>query len=219
MAAPDIVWKDGKFGRTARRDSWWLSPAAILIGLCAFLVYANWAAWQNAHYWYGPYLSPFYSPELFGSSPHALFGPKPGWYPRFLPFSPALLILWVPGLFRLTCYYYRGAYYKSFWADPPACAVGEPRKSYLGEHSFPLIMQNFHRYFLYLAVMFLVFLWHDAWKAMWFADPSGGERFGIGIGTIVLTANAFFLSCYTLGCHSMRHLAGGILDRLSGSKP
>ena len=51
------------------------------------------------------------------------------------------------GLFRLTCYYYRGAYYKSFWADPPACAVSEPRKIYLGERSFPLIMQNFHRYF------------------------------------------------------------------------
>ncbi len=102
------------------------------LGLGAFLVYANWAAFQNAHYTFGPYISPFYSPELFGDSPHAMFGPKPSWYPAFLPFSPALLILWIPGLFRLTCYYYRGAYYKSFWADPPACAVGEPRKSYLG---------------------------------------------------------------------------------------
>src|SRR3954451_7855294 len=120
MAAPDIVWKNGKFGRTSRRDSWWLSPVAILVGLSAFLVYANWAAFQNAHYTFGPYISPFYSPELFGSSPHALFGPKPGWYPDFLPFSPALLILWIPGLFRFTCYYYRGAYYKAFWADPPA---------------------------------------------------------------------------------------------------
>ena len=73
MSAPDVVWKDGKFGRTSRRDSWWLSPTAIFLGLGAFLVYANWAAFQNAHYTYGPYISPFYSPELFGSSPHALF--------------------------------------------------------------------------------------------------------------------------------------------------
>ena len=84
---------------------------------------------QRAHY-----LSPFYSPELFGDSPHAWFGPKPAWWPGWLPFSPALLILWAPGGFRFTCYYYRGAYYKAFWADPPSCAVGEPRKSYWGEH-------------------------------------------------------------------------------------
>ena len=56
-----------------------------------------------------------------------------------------MLILWAPGGFRLTCYYYRGAYYKAFWADPPSCAVGEPRKSYWGERSFPLILQNVHR--------------------------------------------------------------------------
>ena len=76
---------------------------------------------------------------------------KPGWWPAALPFSAALLILWAPGGFRFTCYYYRGAYYKAFWADPPSCAVGEPRKKYLGEQSFPLILQNIHRYFLYLA--------------------------------------------------------------------
>ena len=113
---------------------------------------------RETHYTFGPYLSPFYSPELFGTSPHAWFGPKPGWWPAWLPFSPALLILWAPGGFRLTCYYYRGAYYKAFWADPPSCTVGEPRKSYLGERRFPLILQNVHRYFLYLALVFLVIL-------------------------------------------------------------
>ena len=132
VRAPDVIWSNGRFGQTSRRDNWWASPLLVFLGFGAFLVYANWAAFQNAHYVSGPYISPFYSPELFGDSPHAMFGPKPSWYPDFLPFSPALLILWIPGLFRLTCYYYRGAYYKSFWADPPACAVGEPRKSYLG---------------------------------------------------------------------------------------
>ena len=52
--------------------------------------------------------------------------------------------------------YYRGAYYKAFWADPPACSVGEPRKTYLGERYFPLILQNVHRYFMLSAVIFLV---------------------------------------------------------------
>src|SRR6185295_11482108 len=98
-------------------------------------------------------------------------------------------------------------YYKAFWADPPACAVSEPRKVYLGENSFPLIMQNVHRYFMYLALLFLVLLAHDVWKALWFTDPATGKTsFGIGIGTIVLTANVILLGGYTLGCHSMRHV-------------
>ena len=204
------------FGDTQRRDAWWLQPLVVFTILGAFVVYATWAAFQNAHYTYGPYLSPFYSPELFGASPHAWFGPRPGWWPALLPFSPALIILPFPGLFRVTCYYYRGAYYKAFWADPPNCAVGEPRNTYLGERSFPLILQNVHRYFLYIAVLFLFFLAHDVWKALWWDNGAGGVTFGIGLGTIILAANTVFLSLYTLGCHSFRHIVGGFLDRLSG---
>jgi hypothetical protein len=203
------------FGETQRRDAWWRQPLVVFLILGGFVVYATWAAFQNAHYTYGPYLSPFYSPELFGSSPHAWFGPKPAWWPGLLPFSPALIILPFPGLFRFTCYYYRGAYYKAFWADPPSCAVGEPRKSYIGESSFPLIVQNIHRYFLYVAVIFLFLLAHDVWKAMWFDNGAGGKQFGIGIGTLVLALNVVLLSCYTLGCHSFRHAVGGFLDQLS----
>ena len=203
------------FGETQRRDAWWLQPLVVFTLLTSFLVYANWAALQNGHYTYGPYLSPFYSPEIFGDSPHAWFGPKPGWWPALLPFSPALIILPFPGLFRVTCYYYRGAYYKAFWADPPNCTVGEPRKTYLGERYFPLIIQNIHRYFLYVALAFLFFLAHDVWKALWWDDGAGGVRFGIGVGTIVLAANTVFLSLYTLGCHSFRHIVGGFLDQLS----
>ena len=164
------------FGQTARRDAWWATPAAVFTVLSAFIVYATWAAFQGQHYTYGPYLSPFYSPELFGDSPHAWFGPKPGAWPAWLPFSPALLILPFPGIFRLTCYYYRGAYYKAFWADPPSCAVGEPRSRYRGEHAFPLIVQNVHRYFLYVAVVFLALLLSDVWHALWFPDPGTEPR-------------------------------------------
>ncbi|HEY4655173.1 MAG TPA: hypothetical protein VIH22_11705 [Cyclobacteriaceae bacterium] len=206
------------FGITARKDVWWVRPVLVFLGLGAFIVYATWAAFQGDHYTSGPYLSPFYSPEIFGDSPHSWFGPKPSWWPGILPFSPALLILWAPGGMRLTCYYYRGAYYKSFWADPPACAVGEPRKTYWGENSFPLVLQNIHRYFLYLAIIFVFILAYDAWKGMWFTNPvTSEEEFGIGIGTLVLATNAILLGGYTFGCHSFRHLIGGIKDRLSGS--
>ena len=215
MVLTDATLRKRGFGQTLRPDAWWAQPVLVFIGLSTFIVYATWAALQGDHYVWGPYISPFYSPELFGNSPHSWFGPKPSWWPGFLPFSAALLILWAPGGFRLTCYYYRGAYYKSFWADPPACAVGEPRKSYRGEKSFPLLLQNIHRYFLYLAILFIGLLSYDALQAMWFANPvTGGKSFGIGVGTLVLIVNVVLLGGYTFGCHSFRHLIGGFSDQL-----
>ena len=204
------------FGKTSRRDTWWAAPLGVFLGLSSFIVYATWAAFQGEHYHFGPYLSPFYSPELWGDSPHAWFGSKPGWWPGLLPFSPALLILPFPGGFRFTCYYYRGAYYKAFWADPPSCAVGEPRKRYLGENSFPLIVQNIHRFFIWVAIVFLFLLAYDVWLAMWFENPATGvKEFGIGVGTIVLLVNVDPAEQLHLGCHSMRHVIGGRKNELS----
>ena len=212
------------FGKTMRRDTWWTTPLVVFIVFTSFIVYATWAAFQNAHYISGPYLSPFYSPVLFASPgdtrglEHAWFGAQPSFWPAFLPFSPALLILPFPGMFRFTCYYYRGAYYKAFWADPPACAVGEPRKSYLGENSFPLILQNVHRYAYYIAVIFIFLLSYDVWLALWFTNPATGQKeFGIGLGTIVLAINVVLLASYTFGCHSGRHVFGGHMDEVSKS--
>ena len=203
------------FGQTARPDAWWVVPAVVFAVFSAFVVYATWAAFEGRHYTFGPYLSPFYSPELFGDSPHAWFGPKPAVWPAWLPFSPALLILPFPGLFRVTCYYYRGAYYKAFWADPPSCAVGEPRSGYRGENSFPLVLQNIHRYFLFIAMGFLVVLTLDVWNAFWFFDAATGQtRFGVGVGTLVLAANTALLGLYLFGCHSLRHVIGGRRDEL-----
>lgn len=201
-----------------RQDAWWIQPALVFLALGGFVVYSTWAAFQNAHYHFGPYLSPFYSPEIFGASQHAWFGPQPGGWPAWLPFSPALFILWAPAGFRLTCYYYRGAYYKAFWADPPSCAVSEPRASYRGEKSFPLILQNVHRYFMFVAMGFLVVLAIDVWKAMWFEVPgTQSKTFGIGLGTLVLALNVTLLGGYTFGCHSLRHLIGGRRDEVSKS--
>src|SRR5712691_7483272 len=218
MNGTDVALPSRSFGQTMRADPWWVQPLFVFLGLATFIVYSTWAAFQGDHYYFGPYLSPFYSPEIFGASPHSWFGPKPLWWPAWLLFSPALLVLWAPGGFRLTCYYYRGAYYKAFWADPPACTVGEPRSTYLGERSFPPIMQNVHRYFLYLTLLFLLVLSHDVWKAMWFIDPAtGATSFGIGVGALVLALNVILLGGYTLGCHSLRHLVGGFLDQFSKS--
>ena len=216
MADALVQMTPRRFGQTMRPDAWWVQPLVVFTILGAFVVYATWAAFQNEYYTYGPYLSPFYAPELFGDSPHAWFGPKPGWWPAWLPFSPALLILPFPGLFRFTCYYYRGAYYKAFWADPPTCAVGEPRKSYRGENSFPLILQNVHRFLLYIALIFLVLLSWDVYLATQWTDPTTRTTsFGIGVGTLVLALNVVLLGGYTLGCHSLRHLVGGLLDQPS----
>ena len=83
-----------------------------------------------------------------------------------------LAILTLPFLllFRLTCYYYRKAYYRAFWLSPPACAVAEPHKSYSGETRFPLIVQNVHRYFFYAAVIVSLINTYDFFQAFRGAD-------------------------------------------------
>ena len=192
MEQVDVSLVRAQFAQTSRRDNWWIQPVAVFLGFSTFIVYSTWAAMQGNHYRFGPYLSPFYSPELFGDPVESWFGLKPVWMPVWV--TGAMLILWAPGGFRFTCYYYRGAYYKAFWADPPSCTVGEPR------------------YFLYLALIFIVLLAHDVWHAFWF-----DRRFGIGLGTLVLLVNVVLLTCYVFGCHSLRHLIGGFRDRLSSA--
>jgi hypothetical protein len=208
------------FGETQRRDWWWIEPMIVVIVFSSFLGYGTWAALQNTHFEYGPYLSPFYSPLLWGTSHHAWFGPidTPSIWPSFIAFSPALFILPFPGLFRFTCYYYRGAYYKAFWADPVSCTVGEPRgTSYWGERWLPLALQNAHRYAAYVALLFIVILSYDVWLALWWETPAGGTEFGIGVGTLVMLVNVLLIAGYTLGCHSLRHLFGGRKDEISKS--
>ncbi|MFN2571012.1 MAG: succinate dehydrogenase [Gemmatimonadales bacterium] len=188
------------FGATLRRDAWWIQPVITAIVLGSFGIYATWAAWVGTNYEWGPYLSPFYSPLI---------------QTRWWPLSPAFLILIFPLGFRMTCYYYRKAYYRSFFLDPVACGVGEPRHGYRGETKFPFILQNMHRFFMYAAVIFIFILGYDVILAMRWPASGGGHQFGIGTGTLMMALNVILLASYTFGCHSLRHLIGGKVDCFS----
>lgn len=185
---------------TQRKDNWWFEPALVAVGFGLFIIYATWRAFANQWFETDNYLSPFYSPKLIFD-----------WW----KFSPAILILWIPAGFRATCYYYRKAYYRAYFLDPPGCGVGHlGGHGYTGETAFPLVMQNLHRYMLYFAILVLGFLWYDAINSFFIGGDfwSGKAEFRVGIGSLVYTANCVLLSAYTFGCHAFRHLVGGRLD-------
>jgi hypothetical protein len=178
------------------RENWWVYPVVTAIVFTLFVIYSFWSVvfGSGGHRWVtGPYLSPFYSPLL-----------KFGWW----PLSSAILVAWAPLGFRATCYYYRKAYYRAFFWDPPACAIREPRSGkYSGERRFPFILNNFHRFFLYLAIVVLVILWFDTINAFHYRNG-----FYVGIGSIIMLINVVLLTLYTLSCHALRHLVGGNLN-------
>jgi len=121
-----------------------------------------------------------------------------------------MLVLPFPLGFRLTCYYYRKAYYRSFWLSPPACAVPEPHGKYTGETRFPLVMQNAHRYFFMAAVVISLINTFDAVTSF-----HGEDGFGFGLGNIIIVVNLLLLWSYTLGCHSCRHITLGRINHFS----
>jgi hypothetical protein len=199
--------------KTLRTDRWWLLPLITFIGFAGFIVYSTWAAFANSHYYAKPYLSPFYSPCFVkGCPPDANWGSLDTHW-QWL--SPAIYILIFPLSFRATCYYYRKAYYRSFWLSPPACAVAEPHKKYTGETRFPLLIQNIHRYTWYFAVIFAGILTYDAVLSFIYRDASGGHHFFVGVGSLVFVINAVLILGYTFGCHSCRHITSGRINNFS----
>jgi hypothetical protein len=203
--------------RTLREDRWWLQPAITFTVFSAFVVYATFRAFWGEYFYASPYLSPFYSPCLTdecGAIGAADFGTPAGGF----PLSAALLILIFPLGFRMTCYYYRKAYYRAFWFSPPACGVAEPHSKYTGETRFPLIFQNMHRWFWYAAVLVACILTYDVFLA--FGPTKAEEAAGdggihMGLGTVIFILNVLFIWLYTLGCHSCRHIMGGKLRHFS----
>jgi len=208
-ASPRTLRKPGGtarrgLGATNRLDRWWVAPGVqgVVFTVCATYLFISGILLTplfGTPYELEGYLSPLFSPKIAAD-----------WFPTWL--SPGLLILWVPLGFRATCYYYRKAYYRFYFADPPGCAVGEPtiHGRYAMEAKFPFILQNLHRYFLYLAFIPLFFLWLDAALVIF---HGGGVRIGLGI--VILFVNAFLLTGYSLSCHSLRHIVGGRVDCFS----
>ena len=218
MQTVELAPRSGGFAGTERVDRWWIAPAATASGLLLLFGYLTFRAFNPVHVWFDPYISPTVAPPLFtspsnypGSVPVELawLGAFPAWWPAFIPQSPAFLLPWMALAFRVTCYYYRGAYYKAFFLTPPSCAVGGVPQQYRGETRLFLI-QNLHRYTLYGALFLIVCLWWEG-LAAFFRDG----QFGIGVGTVIMLVNAALLSGYILGCHSWRHLVGGRLDCLT----
>jgi hypothetical protein len=195
------------FGRTSRLDAWWVAPLGVGFWLAVLVLYSIFSAllWTQVFgvsFEVDGYSSPFFAPFFA----HA---PLPGWL------SPAILTLWIPIGFRVTCYYFRRAYYRAYLVDPPACAVGEPpiHHRYRMEAALPFILQNLHRFFLYLAVVLLVIHWFEVGSTFF---PDG--RFRIGLGSLILVADVVLLTAYVSSCHSLRHIVGGRLDCFSCSR-
>jgi len=204
--------------RTLRGDRWWLAPLTTFTVFFSFIVYATYRAFAGKDYYDAPYLSPFYSPCLGDCVEGASdFGQPFSWF----PLSAALIILIFPLGFRMTCYYYRKAYYRAFWLSPPACAVAEPHSAYSGETRFPLILQNAHRWFWYAAVAIGLILTFDT--VLSFREATGVDAEGhptfewghMGLGSLLMIVNVVLIWAYTLGCHSCRHIMGGRLRHFS----
>jgi len=199
--------------KTLRTDRWWLAPLLTVLGLTAWVAYATVRVFMQKWYFalgdHHRYLTPFYSPCTSTAC-----DPEAAEFGRFIPANAlipfAALSLPFLGLFRLTCYYYRRAYYRSFWLSPPACAVPDGHKRYTGETRFPLVFQNAHRYAFYAAVIISTINTWDAIRSF-----SGTHGFGIGLGNVILAGNVVLLWAYTLSCHSCRHIAGGRLKHFS----
>ena len=193
-------------GATSRRDRWWLTPLLTVTALTTFGIYSIVVAASNTDYEItrdgARLLSPFYSPDL-----RSLIG-------LHISFTYAFFVIWAPLGLRASCYYYRKAYYRSYFLAPPACAVaGRPKAAgrYTGESRLPFILNNVHRVFFYFAVIVIGFLSYDAIRSL-FYSTSTGTRFGISLGTVIMFANVVLLSAFTFGCNSFRHLIGGRLD-------
>jgi hypothetical protein len=199
--------------RTLRTDRWWVYPLTTGAILLFFIAYATVRIFMAKWYWVNDYhyLTPLYSPCLSKSCPPgaADFGTPLPKFPWFIPLG--IIAFPVVAGFRVTCYYYRKAGYRSLWLSPQACAVAEPHQKYTGETRFPLVVMNYHRFFFYLAALVLVINMYDGVKAFEGKDGS----FGAGLGTLIIWVNVAMLAGYTLSCHACRHVVGGRLKHFS----
>lgn len=124
-------------------------------------------------------------------------------------YSPTVLIVPIPGLFRLTCYAYRKDYHRHVFKHPIGCENPDrhdaPTRKYTGEKNAFFQLENLHRYLLYAGIILLPFFYYDFYVSLTFDNS-------LRIGSFVILANALALTAWTLSCHAFRHLIGGNID-------
>ena len=206
-------------GKTSRRDAWWVAPLGVFVGLSAFVVYATWAAFQNAHYTFGPYLSPFYSPEIFGDSPACLVRPQAGLVARpaavlagaadpAVPRPLPLHLLLLPR--RLL----QGVLGRSAGVRGRRAAQELLRRELVPADPaerpplLPLRGPRLHRR-----------CWPttSGWRCGSRIRPPGRTSSASASAPWSWSLNVVLLAGYTFGCHVLRHLVGGFKDEVSKS--
>lgn len=195
------------FGATDRVDKWWKQPLWMATALTAAVIYTGLRVVffdGEIHYDNHRVTSPIFSPDII----HMFDISAPSWA------NSAMLILWIPFGFRGTCYYMRRVYHRVFFQNPTGCVVSKPWDEYSGETGL-FVLNNIHRYMLYLAIMVLIVKVYDVWHTMQFHEGSS-DTLGVSVGTLVLATESFLLTMYVVSCHAFRHMFGGGSDRWTG---
>jgi hypothetical protein len=218
MEAVPVKFVARGYGETFRRDAWWVEPLVVFLVLGGFVVYATWAAFQNAHYTFGRISRRSISPVIFGEGEHAWFGPKPGWWPALLPFSPALIILPFPA---------SSASPATTTAAPTTRRSGPTRSRarWASRAARTTAASAGSRWCCRTCtatsptspVLFLFMLSYDVWLALWFRAAGGGKEFGIGLGTDRPGGERGAADVVHAGLSLDRHLVGGRKDEVSKS--
>ena len=126
-------------------------------------------------------------------------------------YSPTILIVPLPGAFRLTCYAYRKDYHRHLFEHPLGCSNADrgdsAARKYTGERNAVFQLENLHRYFMYAGLAILPFFYYDFAYSLVYSGS-----FVLRIGSLLLLANALLLTAWTFSCHAVRHIVGGNID-------
>jgi hypothetical protein len=217
MEAVPVKFVPRGFGETYRRDWWWVEPMIVFTVFGSFIVYATWAAFQNAHYTYGPYLSPFYSPELWGDSPHAVFGPEA----RMVAAAGAVFTgaadSAVPRPLQIHLLLLPRGLLQSVLGGSDFVYGRRAAKHLLGRKDVPAHPAERHRY---LPISRASSCWCSPTTSGWRCgsqSATGQTDSGIGVGTLILAVNVVLPQQLHAGLSLHSHVVGGVKDEVSKS--
>ena len=219
MADAPVQLVQRRFGETMRRDAWWVQPAVVFLVLSSFIVYATWAAFQGDHYSLRARTSRRSTRRSSAATRRTRwFGPKPAWWPVVAavlagpahPAGPGRL----PGhLLLLPRRLLQGVL-----GRPARLRGRRAAQELLGRGLVPAHPAERPPLLPVRRAALPAWSWPTTSGRRCGSPirPPDRSSFGVGVGTLVLAVNVVLLGGYTLGCHSLRHLVGGCLDRLLG---